>query len=74
MDLVLRHEGESVEVGTPRQVVLEVKAKAIGAQLLEALRPISGEADFTGFVATGRNGRGVVFHLHAVEPVASSPE
>ena len=53
---------------------MEVKAKAIGAELLEALRSIGGDADFTGFLAAARNGRGVVFHLNTVEPVAASPD
>jgi primosomal replication protein N len=68
---VLRHEGDAIEARSPRQVALEIKAKAIGAELLEALRSIDGDADFTGFLAAARNGRGVVFHLNIVEPVAS---
>jgi primosomal replication protein N len=71
VDLVLRHEGSSVEAQRPRQVVVEVKAKAIGAELLEALRSIDGDADFTGFLAAARNGRGVVFHLNTAVPAAS---
>jgi primosomal replication protein N len=72
IDLVLRHEGSNVEARSGRQVMVEVKAKAIGAELLEALRSIDGDADFTGFLASARNGRGVVFHLNTVEPVATT--
>jgi len=32
--------------------------------------PLGTQAGFAGFLASGRNGRGVVFHVTAVEDIA----
>jgi primosomal replication protein N len=69
LDLVLRHEGPAVEAQSPRRVSVEIKAKAIGADLVRRLQAIdAGEASYEGFLAAARNGRGVVFHVSRVEP------
>lgn len=68
LDLVLRHESTVTEDGQPRKVSLEIKALAIGAitHTLSALE-LGNSGDFAGFLATARNGRGLLFHvtLHA---------
>lgn len=68
LDLQLAHESTVSEDGQPRKVSLEMRAVAIGAitQPLAALA-LGEAADFGGFVSGARNGRGLVFHVTALE-------
>ena len=71
IDCKLAHASTVTEDGSPRQVSLEIKALAIGditAKL--ATMPLGSEARFAGFLASARNGRGWLFHVTEVEPVA----
>ena len=64
LDLALRHESQVMQDGQPRQVSVEIKARAIGAitQRVAALE-IGSTHGFAGLLGSQRNGRGVVFHL-----------
>jgi primosomal replication protein N len=67
LDLQLKHESEVSEDGTPRKVSLEIKAVAIGAIARQAGQvAVGAEAQFAGFLAAARNGRGIVFHVTAI--------
>ena len=68
LDLGLKHEGEAQEAGKPRKVSMEIKAVAIGeiCKRLQVLG-VGGQALFSGFLSNQRNGRGIVFHVTAVE-------
>ena len=68
LDLGLKHEGEAQEAGKPRKVSMEIKAVAIGeiGKRLQALG-VGGSARFSGFLSNQRNGRGIIFHVTAVE-------
>jgi len=68
LDLQLAHEGMASEDGQPRKVSMEMRAVAIGAitQALAALA-LGEAATYGGFVASARNGRGLVFHVTSVE-------
>jgi primosomal replication protein N len=75
LDVLLKHESELTQEGQLRKVQAEVKARAIGGpvQALAAL-PIGAHADFAGFLAGSRNGRGLVFHiLEQMTPAAATP-
>ena len=68
LDLLLKHESEVSEDGLPRRISLEIKAVAIGA----ITRPLSAlvlgtPATFAGFLGATRNGRGLVFHITALD-------
>ena len=68
LDMSLKHESEVSENGQPRKVSLEIKALAIGeitAKLSAAALGSSGQ--FGGFLAAIRNGRGIRFHITAVD-------
>ena len=70
LDVLLKHESEVSEDGLPRKVSLEVKAVAIGA----FTRPVGAmalgsSATFAGFLGATRNGRGLVLHITALDPV-----
>jgi primosomal replication protein N len=68
LDMSLKHESEVSENGQPRKVSLEIKALAIGeitAKLSAAALGSSGQ--FGGFLAAMRNGRGIRFHITAVD-------
>ena len=71
LDLSLKHESEVSQDGHPRQVSMEVRSLAIGAitQALEAMA-LGSQGLFGGFLAGSRNGRGLLFHITSVEPLA----
>jgi primosomal replication protein N len=64
LNLRLEHESEIVEAGQSRQVNASVKSVALGS-VAERLvnQPIGSQWRFTGFLATPRNGKNVVFHI-----------
>ncbi len=64
LDFSLRHESQVSQDGQPRKVSVEIRARAIGqiVQQVSALE-LGSEHGFAGFVASQRNGRGVVFHV-----------
>jgi primosomal replication protein N len=71
LDLSLKHESEATEDGQPRKVSMEMKAVAIGAVTRGLLAATLGsEALYAGFVTSARNGRGLLFHITSVEPLA----
>jgi primosomal replication protein N len=60
---VLKHESQVTQDGQPRKVSLEIRARAIG-EITRRQRALElGEHGFAGFLASQRNGRGVVFHV-----------
>jgi len=69
LDLELAHESLVSEDGQPRKVSMQMRAVAIGAitQVLAA-QALGAQAGYGGFVASARNGRGLVFHVTSVEP------
>ena len=68
LDLLLKHESEVSEDGQPRKVSLEIKAVAIGAISRPAgAMALGSGATFAGFLGATRNGRGLVFHVTAIE-------
>jgi primosomal replication protein N len=71
LDLGLKHESEVSEDGRPRKVSMEMRAVAIGA-ITQALVPLDlgSQALYAGFLTSTRNGRGLLFHVTSVEPMA----
>ena len=68
LDMLLKHESEVSEDGLPRKVSLEIKAVAIGAITRPAgALSLGASASFAGFLGATRNGRGLVFHLTAID-------
>jgi primosomal replication protein N len=64
LDLSLRHESQVTQDGLPRQVSMEIKARAVG-DITGALSLIElgSTHGFAGFLGSQRNGRGIVFHV-----------
>jgi primosomal replication protein N len=69
LDAQLAHQGQQTEAGSPRKVALQLRAVAIGevAQALGAM-PLGTHGNFAGFLAGTRNGRGLLFHITALQP------
>jgi primosomal replication protein N len=69
LDVVLKHASEVSEDGTPRQVSMDVKAVAIGERIARQVGALSlgTPGSFAGFLASGRNGRGLVFHITSLD-------
>lgn len=74
LDLSLAHASEVSEDGQPRKVSVEIRAVAIGA-VTDPIRPLAlGQpAVWSGFLGAARNGRGLLFHITAVEPLPPGP-
>ena len=72
LDLSLKHESTVTEDGQPRKVSMEMRALAIGA-VTQVLVPLAlgTAALFGGFLTSTRNGRGLLFHITSVEPLAA---
>ena len=68
LDVQLKHESEVGEDGTVRKVSLELRAVGIGGitRQLGAMA-LGTSAHFAGFLAAARNGRGLLFHITAIE-------
>ena len=68
LDLGLKHESEVMEDRQSRKLHLMMRAVAIG-EITRAIAvlPLGQVATFAGFVAASRNGRGLVFHVTAVD-------
>ena len=66
LDFKLEHESEIPEAGQARQVKVAVKAVAFGS-VAETLgkQAIGSNWNFTGFLATPRNGKHPVFHIQS---------
>ena len=71
LDLSLKHESEVSEDGLPRKISMEIRAVGIGA-ISRGLGAVAlgSEGRFGGFLSSARNGRGLLFHITSVEPVA----
>ena len=68
LDLLLKHESKVSEDGAPRKVSMDIKSVAIGAITRQVGALSLGTAGgFAGFLASGRNGRGLVFHITALD-------
>ena len=64
LTFTLEHESEAQEAGQARQVKLVMKAVAFGAMAERIAKQAIGSLwRFEGFLASGRNGKGVVFHI-----------
>ncbi len=68
LDLSLKHESEVMEDKQVRKLSLMMRAVAIG-EITQALAtlPLGQVASFAGFIAASRNGRGLIFHVTAVD-------
>jgi len=68
LDVSLRHESEIVQLGERRKLSVELRGKALGEMTRKLLDAELGTPHaFEGFVGSQRNGRGVVFHIQAIE-------
>ena len=68
LDLSLKHESEVSQLGVPRKVSMEIRARAVGPITDKLLAADLGvEHGFEGFIGAQRNGRGVVFHIQSIE-------
>jgi len=71
LDCRLQHESVATEDGQVRKVSLEIKALAIGAMSRSLGALVLGQSGlFAGFLATTRNGRGMLFHITELTPGA----
>ncbi len=71
IDLSLEHESEIQEAGQKRQVKATVKTVALGA-LAERLAqlPLGSLWQFSGFLASPRNSKNVVFHIQDFQQIS----
>jgi len=68
LDLRLQHESTVTEDGQARKVSLEIKALGIGAITTRlGTLALGSHGSFAGFLASARNGRGLLFHITALD-------
>ena len=68
LDIRLEHESLQREAGADRQVKASVEALAFGALAERLARQALGSVwRFQGFLATGRSGKGLVFHIQDIQ-------
>jgi primosomal replication protein N len=69
LDFELKHESELSEDGQQRKVSVQIRSVAIGrvAHPLAAME-LGSAGIFAGFLASARNGRGLLFHVTDFEP------
>ncbi|CAM3646599.1 primosomal replication protein N [Paracidovorax anthurii] len=68
LDLLLEHASRQTEAGVQREVSAAVKAIAFGALAERLARQALGSLwTFQGFLATPRNGKGLVFHIQDIQ-------
>ena len=69
IDVMLEHQSEQTEAGTPRQVAMAMKAVAFGA-MAEALaaQTMGSQWRFSGFLAAARGGKHPVLHIQSFVP------
>lgn len=66
LDCSLEHESELNEMGQARQVKVAIKAVAFGSVAETLVKQAIGSSwQFTGFLATPRNGKHPVFHVQS---------
>jgi primosomal replication protein N len=66
LDFRLEHESEMTEAGQARQVKVAIKAVAFGSVAETLVRQSIGSSwQFTGFLATPRNGKHPVLHIES---------
>jgi len=71
IDCRLQHESTVTEDGQPRRISLEIKALALGAIARPMGALMLGQAAlYGGFLASARNGRGLLFHITELTPGA----
>ncbi len=69
LNLKLENESEEQEAGQTRQVKVSLKSVALGAVAERLVKQAIGSHwQFKGFLATPRNGKGVVFHIQEFSP------
>ena len=69
LNLKLEHISSMVEAGQVREVRAAVKAVALGSNAERLIRQDVGSAyRFTGFLATPRSGKQLVFHIQEFLP------
>jgi len=64
IDIVLEHESTQTELDQPRLVKLQLKALAFGTRAETLARQeLDSLLSCDGFLASARNGKGLVFHI-----------
>lgn len=70
LDVLLDHESTVTQSGTHRSVKLSLKAVAFGVQAESLVRAdLAAPWLFKGFLAPGRNGKGIVFHIQEIQRI-----
>ena len=68
LDLRLEHESQQQEAGIRREVKVAIKAVAFGTLAERLARQALGSHwEFQGFLASPRNGKGVIFHIQDIQ-------
>jgi primosomal replication protein N len=71
IDVLVEHESTLEEAGNPRQIHLRLKSLAMGAEAEKICRlELQSQWEFTGFLASSKNSKSVVFHIQSFQSVS----
>jgi primosomal replication protein N len=71
LDIGLKHESELIQHGLARKVSLSLSARAFGDVIIQIQQmEIGASSCFEGFLGSFRNGRGVLFQIQRIIPIA----
>jgi primosomal replication protein N len=67
VDFKLEHESSVEETGVPRKVNLTLKSIAMGTLAEKLIQlPIDTFSKFSGFLASGKNSKSIIFHIQSI--------
>jgi primosomal replication protein N len=71
VDLKLAHESTLEDSGAPRKVNLMLRSMAMGNMAESLIQlPIDTSWKFTGFLASAKNSKSIVFHIQSFQSVS----
>lgn len=71
IDFLIEHESTLEEAGNFRQIHLRLKSLAMGAEAEKMSRlELQSQWKFTGFLASSKNSKAVVFHIQRFQSVS----
>ena len=69
VDMELSHQSTQSEAGQARLTTLHLRAIAFGMVAEQLVKfPLGQDMQLRGFLAAGKNGKGLIFHIQSLEP------
>ena len=71
LELKLEHESTTEDTGVPRKIHLILRSMAMGNMAENLIQcPVDSSWRFTGFLASAKNSKSIVFHIQSIQSVS----